>query len=102
MYLGTAASDIYFHDSYFVVGHFHFMIGVVTSFGIFAAIHYWFPKMFGRHMSETLGKIHFWFTIVAVFIAPSSQIGAGEGAGDDRDLQRRVAGHPGAARHRVV
>ena len=69
LWLGTAASDIYFHDSVFVVGHFHFMIGVVTSFGIFAAIYYWFPKMFGRHMNETLGKIHFWLTIVSVFPA---------------------------------
>jgi cytochrome c oxidase subunit 1 len=69
LYLGTAASDIYFHDSVFVVGHFHFMIGVVTSFGIFAALYFWFPKMFGRHMSETLGKVHFWLTIGPVFAA---------------------------------
>ena len=69
LWLGTAASDIYFHDSAFVVGHFHFMIGVVTSFGIFAALYYWFPKMFGRHMNETLGKVHFWLTIASVFPA---------------------------------
>lgn len=69
LWLGTAASDIYFHSSVFVVGHFHFMIGVVTSFGIFAAIYYWFPKTFGRHMNETLGKIHFWLTISSVFPA---------------------------------
>ncbi len=69
LYLGTAASDIYFHDSVFVVGHFHFMIGVVTTFGIFGALYYWFPKMFGRHMNETLGKIHFWMTIGPVFFA---------------------------------
>ncbi len=69
LYLGTAASDIYFHDSVFVVGHFHFMIGVVTSFGIFAALYYWFPKMFGRHLNETLGKVHFWLTTAPVFFA---------------------------------
>jgi cytochrome c oxidase subunit 1 len=69
LYLGTAASDIYFHDSVFVVGHFHFMIGVVTSFGIFAGLYYWFPKMFGRHMNETLGKAHFWMTTAPVFYA---------------------------------
>jgi cytochrome c oxidase subunit 1 len=69
LWLGTAASDIYFHDSVFVVGHFHFMIGVVTTFGIFAAMYYWFPKMFGRYMNETLGKIHFWLTISSVFPA---------------------------------
>ena len=69
LYLGTAASDLYFHDSVFVVGHFHFMIGVVTSFGIFGALYYWFPKMFGRHLNETLGKIHFWMTIGPLFFA---------------------------------
>ena len=69
LYLGTAASNIYFHDSVFVVGHFHFMIGVVTSFGIFAALYYWFPKMFGRYLNETLGKIHFWLTTAPLFFA---------------------------------
>ena len=60
LWLGTATSDMYLHDSYFVVGHFHFMIGVITGFGIFAGTYYWFPKLFGRFMNETLGKIHFW------------------------------------------
>lgn len=69
LYLGTAAADIYFHDSVFVVGHFHFMIGVVTGFGIFAGTYYWFPKLFGRHMNETLGKVHFWLTTGPVFVA---------------------------------
>lgn len=69
LYLGTAASDIYFHDSYFVVGHFHFMIGIVTFFAIFAGIYYWFPKMFGRHMNETLGTVHFWLTLAPAFFA---------------------------------
>jgi cytochrome c oxidase subunit 1 len=59
---------MYLHDSYFVVGHFHFMIGVVTGFGIFAGAYYWFPKMFGRHMNETLGRLHFWLS-AAVFPA---------------------------------
>lgn len=63
LFLGTATSDIHFHDSYFVVGHFHLMIGFVTFFGIFAGTYYWFPKMFGRHMDETLGRIHFWLTL---------------------------------------
>ena len=69
LWLGTATSDMYLHDSYFVVGHFHFMIGVVTGFGIFTGIYYWFPKMFGRHMSETLGKLHFWLSVVGAFPA---------------------------------
>ncbi len=69
LWLGTATSDMYLHDSYFVVGHFHFMIGVVTAFGIFAGTYYWFPKMFGRMIDERLGKIHFWATAVGVFPA---------------------------------
>jgi cytochrome c oxidase subunit 1 len=71
LYLGTSTSDVYFHDSYFVVGHFHLMIGVVTLMGIYAACYHWFPKMFGRFMDERLGKLHFGLTFVpmmAVFV----------------------------------
>lgn len=68
LYLGTSTSDVYFHDTYFVVGHFHFMIGWVTLFGIFAGLYYWYPKMFGRHMSEALGRLHFWLTYPAMFV----------------------------------
>jgi len=56
------------HDTYFVVGHFHMMIGGVTLLATFAAIYFWFPKMFGRFMSEALGKAHFWFTFVPFFL----------------------------------
>ncbi len=69
LWLGTATSNMYLHDSYFVVGHFHFMIGLVTGFGILAGCYYWFPKMFGRFMNETLGKIHFWLTVFPAFAA---------------------------------
>lgn len=71
LYLGTSTSDVYFHDSYFVVGHFHLMIGVVTLMGTYAACYHWFPKMFGRLMNERLGRLHFWLTFVpmmAVFV----------------------------------
>ncbi len=67
LFLGNALSDLYLHDSYFVVGHFHFMIGWVTLFAIFAGTYYWFPKMFGRALNETLGKIHFWLSFPAVY-----------------------------------
>jgi len=68
IFLGTATSDIYLHDSYFVVGHFHFVIGGVTLFGLFAGVYYWYPKMFGRMMSQRLGKIHFWLTLIPFYL----------------------------------
>jgi len=64
LFLGTMVSDIYFHETYFVVGHFHLMIGTVTLLGIFAAMYFWYPKLFGRKMSEKLGQWHFWLTAV--------------------------------------
>jgi cytochrome c oxidase subunit 1 len=56
------------HDTYFVVGHFHFMIGGVTLMGTFAALYFWFPKMFGRSMHEGFGKLHFWGTFAPFFM----------------------------------
>ncbi|MBI4564361.1 MAG: cbb3-type cytochrome c oxidase subunit I [Planctomycetes bacterium] len=67
VYLGNATADLHFHDSYFVVGHFHFMIGMVTLFGTFAGIFYWFPKLTGRLMNERLGRLHFWLTSLPMF-----------------------------------
>lgn len=65
IFLGSSMIDMPLHDTYFVVGHFHFIIFGAVFFGNFAAIHYWFPKMFGRMMNETLGKLHFWLTILS-------------------------------------
>src|SRR5678816_4646467 len=67
IFLGQPALDLYFHDTYFVVGHFHMIMGVAAIFGMFAGTFYWFPKMFGRMMNETLGKIHFYLTFVGVY-----------------------------------
>ena len=60
IFLGNATADMQLHDTYFVVGHFHLMIGGVTLFATFVGIYYWFPKMFGRSMHEGLGRAHFW------------------------------------------
>jgi cytochrome c oxidase subunit 1 len=65
--LGQTALDMVFHDTYFVTGHFHLIMGVAALFGIFAATYYWFPKMFGRMMNETMGRLHFWLTFIGVY-----------------------------------
>ncbi|MDP6533396.1 MAG: cbb3-type cytochrome c oxidase subunit I [Candidatus Marinimicrobia bacterium] len=62
--LGLAASDISLHDTYYVIGHFHYVVAPGTIFALFAGIYYWFPKMTGRKMNETLGKLHFWPSLI--------------------------------------
>ena len=66
-FLAQPVLDIPLHDTYFVVGHFHLIMGVAAIFGIFAATYYWFPKMFGRMMNESMGRIHFWITFVGTY-----------------------------------
>lgn len=67
IFLGTNATDIQLHDTYFVVGHFHFIMAGAGLFGAFAAVYFWYPKMFGRKLNERIGKIHFWITFVAYY-----------------------------------
>jgi cytochrome c oxidase subunit 1 len=67
LFLAQPSLDLYLHDTYFVVAHFHLIMGVAAIFGIFSATFFWFPKMFGRMLNETMGKIHFWFTFVGVY-----------------------------------
>jgi len=64
VFMASVPTDIYFHDTYFIVAHFHYVLFGATLFGVFGAIHFWFPKMFGRMMSETVGKWHFFLTFV--------------------------------------
>jgi cytochrome c oxidase subunit 1 len=80
--LAQPALDEYLHDTYFVVGHFHLIMAMAGLFAVFAATHFWFPKMFGRLMNERLGRVHFWITFLgayAIFI-PMHLLG--------------IAGHP--------
>jgi len=67
IFLGNSAIDIQLHDTYFVVAHFHIVMGVAAFFGMYAGIYHWFPKMYGRFMNNTLGKIHFWGTMVGAY-----------------------------------
>ncbi len=64
IFLGSTPVDMYLHDTYFVVGHIHYVLFGGSLFGAFAGIIYWFPKMFGRAMNERLGKIHFWLSFL--------------------------------------
>ena len=85
IYLGASGADVYFHDTYFVVAHFHYTFFPIAIIGTFAGITFWFPKMFGRMMNEPLNKIHFWGTIIpfnCIFI-PLFFLGA---AGDHRRI----------------
>src|SRR6266404_8644585 len=82
LFLGQTSIDIPLHDTSFVVGHFHLIMGVAAIFGMFAGTYFWFPKMFGKMMHEGIGKVHFWLTFAgtyAIFI-PMHFLG--------------VAGHP--------
>lgn len=67
IFLGNSAIDIQMHDTYFVVAHFHIVMGVAAFFGMFAGVYHWYPKMFGRYMNETMGKMHFWGTLIGAY-----------------------------------
>lgn len=67
LFLGNAAVDIPLHDTYFVTAHFHLVMGSSAAFGFFAGVYHWFPKMFGRKMSNKLGYIHFWLTFIGAY-----------------------------------
>lgn len=65
--LGDSALDINVHDTYFVVAHFHIVMGASAIFGMFAGVYHWFPKMYGKMMNKKLGYAHFWLTIISVY-----------------------------------
>lgn len=68
IFLGNSALDIHLHDTYFVIAHFHIVMGVASMFGMFAGIYHWYPKMFGRYMNNTLGYVHFWVTMIGAYL----------------------------------
>jgi cytochrome c oxidase subunit 1 len=65
--LADSALDINVHDTYFVVAHFHIVMGMSAIFGMFAGVYHWFPKLFGRMMNAKLGYLHFWATLVCSY-----------------------------------
>lgn len=68
IFLANPFLDIHLHDTYFIIAHFHLVMGVSAFFGMFAGIYHWFPKMFGRFMNKTLGYIHFFITFIGAYL----------------------------------
>jgi cytochrome c oxidase subunit 1 len=68
IWLGNSSIDIHLHDTYFVIAHFHIVMGVSAFFGLFAGVYHWFPKMFGRFLNNTLSYIHFWITLLGAYL----------------------------------
>ncbi|MBE8713417.1 cytochrome c oxidase subunit I [Sphingobacterium sp. KB22] len=68
LFLGNAALDINLHDTYFVVAHFHLVMGSASIFGMLCGVYHWYPKMFGRMMDAKLGYLHFWLTFLGAYL----------------------------------
>ena len=93
-FLAQPSIQILLHATYFVVAHFHFTMAIAAVFGIFSGTYFWFPKMWGRMMNETLGKVHFWCTFVGVYciFMPMHYLGL---AGNVRRYQAFVVDYAG-------
>ena len=89
--LGLAPPDIHLHDTYYVIGHFHYVVAPGTIFALFAGIYYWFPKATGRKMNELLGQIHFWGSFICINIVFMPMFIQGLGGMNRRHVRRRRA-----------
>ncbi len=77
LHLGAVTTNVMLHNTYFVVGHFHFTMAVAALLGGYAGVYFWFPKMFGRMMDEKLGKWHFWLSVVPIVVLFMAMMVAG-------------------------
>ncbi|HEY4206418.1 MAG TPA: cbb3-type cytochrome c oxidase subunit I [Puia sp.] len=68
IFLGNSTLDIHLHDTYFVIAHFHIVMGVSGMLGMFAGIYHWFPKMYGKYLNNTMAYIHFWITLIGAYL----------------------------------
>jgi cytochrome c oxidase subunit I len=95
IWMASTPVDMYIHDTYFIVAHIHYVLFGGSLFGIFAGITYWYPKMFGRMMSEKLGKVHFWITfVVQLHLLPDAH--PRDGRAHAPDLQSAAVRFPEA------
>jgi len=85
IFMAATHVDIFIHDTYFIVAHFHYVLFSGTAMAVFGAIYFWFPKMFGRMMDERLGKVHFWGSVIFITLVFGGQLLAGY-AGQQRRL----------------
>ena len=77
--LAFNSADLYLHDTYYIIAHFHYIVAPGTIFGLFAGIYYWFPKATGRKMSDFWGKVHFWPTLICMNAIFLPNVFAGHG-----------------------
>jgi len=68
IFVGNSSIDIQVHDTYFIIAHFHLVMGVAAMFGMFAGVYHWYPKMYGRFMNNVLGYLHFWITFIGAYL----------------------------------